>query len=47
MKEKIQDHTIEIEYKETEEMIADPLTKGLLPDVLKKHVAGMGLKWSL
>ena len=28
-------------------MIVDPLTKGLSPEVFRKHVAGMGLKESL
>jgi hypothetical protein len=28
-------------------MLADPLTKGLPPNVFKEHVAGMGLRDSL
>lgn len=37
----------EIIHKSTTEMIADPLTKDLSPDVFRKHVAGMGLRESL
>jgi len=44
VKEKFQDQTIEIIHKSTKEMLADPLTKGLSPEVFKKHVAGMGLR---
>jgi len=47
VKEKVQDQTIEIVHKSAKEMIADLLTKGLSPDVFKKHVAGMGLRESL
>ena len=46
VKEKAQNHTIEIIHKSTKEMLADPLTKGLSPDVFNKHVAGMGLRES-
>ena len=44
VKEKVQDQTLEIVHNSTKEMIADPLTKGLSPEVFKKHVAGMGLR---
>ena len=47
VKEKVQDHTIEIEHKSTKYMIVDPLTKGLLPDDLERHVASMGLGRSI
>ena len=47
VKEKVQDQTIEIVHKSTKEMIADPFTKGLSPEVFRKHVAGMGLRESL
>jgi hypothetical protein len=43
VKEKVQDQTIEIEHIESEQMLADPLTKGLPPKVLREHLAGMGL----
>jgi hypothetical protein len=49
VKEKILDHTIEVEHIRTHHMLADPLTKGLPPSVFSKHAAGMGLKeylWS-
>ena len=44
VKEKVQDQTIEIVHKSTKEMIVDPLTKGISPEVFKKHIAGMGLR---
>jgi hypothetical protein len=47
VKEKIQDHTISLEHISTKQMLADPFTKGLPPNVLKEHVAGMGLRESL
>ena len=47
VKEKIQDQIIKIEHLRTEEMLADPLTKGLPPSVFREHVAGMGLKENL
>ena len=47
VKERIQDHTISLEHKRTREMLADPLTKGLPPNVFREHLAGMGLRESL
>ena len=47
VKDKIQDHEIKLEHISTEKMLADPLTKGLPPNVFREHVAGMGLKESL
>ena len=44
VKEKIQDRIIEVEHLGTEDMLTDPLTKGLPPNVFKKHVAGMGIR---
>ena len=43
VKEKVQDQTIEIEHIESEQMLADPLTKGLPSKVFREHLAGMGL----
>ncbi len=43
----IQDHTISLEHISTKRMLADPLTKGLPPNVFREHVAGMGLRESL
>jgi hypothetical protein len=38
---------ISLEHISTTKMLADPLTKGLPPNVFKEHVAGMGLRDSL
>ena len=46
-KDKIQDQTISLEHIRTKDMLADPLTKGLPPNVFKEHLAGMGLRESL
>ena len=47
VKDKIQDQTISLEHIRTKDMLADPLTKGLPPNVFKEHLAGMGLRESL
>ena len=47
VKEKIQDHTVSLEHISTKKMLADPLTKGLPPNVFREHIAGMGLRKSL
>ena len=47
VKDRIQDHTIELEHISTEEMLADPLTKGLPPNNFHELIAGMGLSDSL
>ena len=47
VKDKIQDQTISLEHIRTTDMLADPLTKGLPPNVFKEHLAGMGLRESL
>ena len=47
VKERVQDHTIDLEHISTKQMLADPLTKGLPPNVFREHVAGMGLRESL
>jgi hypothetical protein len=47
VKDKVQDHIINLEHISTDKMLADPLTKGLPPNVFREHVAGMGLKESL
>jgi hypothetical protein len=44
VKHKIHDQTINLKHIRTKDMLADPLTKGLLPSVFKEHVAGMGLR---
>ena len=45
--DKVRDHIISPEHIRTEKMLADPLTKGLPPNVFREHVAGMGLRESL
>ena len=47
VKEKVQDQTISLEHIRTRDMLADPLTKGLPPNVFREHLAGMGLRESL
>jgi hypothetical protein len=47
MKDIIQDQTVEIEYISTKQMLADPLTKELPPNIFRDHEAGMGLLESL
>ena len=47
MKDKVRDHIISLEHIRTEKILADPLTKGLPPNVFREHLAGMGLRESL
>jgi hypothetical protein len=47
VKEKIQDQTIRLEHISTKKMIADPVTKGLPPSVLREYLVGMSLRESL
>ena len=47
VEEKIQDHTISLEYISTRRMLADLLTKGLPPNVFREHLADMGLREGL
>jgi hypothetical protein len=47
VRERVQDHTINLEHIGTKEMLADPLTKDLPPHIFEEHVAGMGLMESL
>jgi hypothetical protein len=47
VKEQIQDRTISLEYLNTKKMLADPLTKGLPPNLFREHLAGMGLRENL
>ena len=48
VKEKIQNHSVTLEHiSSTKKMLADPLTKGLPPNVFNEHIAGMGLRESL
>jgi hypothetical protein len=43
VRDRIQDQTISIEHRRTNEMLADTLMKGLPPSVFNDRVAGMGL----
>jgi hypothetical protein len=47
MKDKIQDQTISLEHIRINDMLADPVTKGLPPSVFKEHLADMDLMGSL
>jgi hypothetical protein len=47
VKDRVRDQLMTLEYISTTKMLADPLTKGLPPNVFKEHVAGMGLRESL
>jgi hypothetical protein len=40
---RVQDHTINLEHISTKKILADPLTKGLPPNIFQEHVADMGL----
>jgi uncharacterized protein YaaW (UPF0174 family) len=43
VKEEVQKQTITIQHICTDQMIADPLTKGLAPKTFMEHVINMGL----
>ena len=43
MKELVKKGDVTVEYISTDDMVADPLTKGLRPNVYQKHVLSMGL----
>jgi hypothetical protein len=47
VKDRVQDQTVEIEHISTKQMLVDPLTKGLPPNIFRDHVAGMSLLKSL
>ena len=47
VKDKVWDHSISLEHVSTKKMLADPLTKGLPPNMFREHVASMGLRESL
>ena len=47
VKDKIQEQTISLEHIRTKKMLADPLTKGLPPNVFQEHIPDMGLMESL
>jgi hypothetical protein len=43
VKDRVQDKIVEIEHISTKQMLVDPLTKDLPPNIFCDHVAGMGL----
>ena len=47
VKDRVQDQTIKIEHISTNLMLADPLTKGLPPNLFQQHAIDMGLVDSL
>jgi hypothetical protein len=47
VKYRVQDQTISLKHISTKDMLADPLTTGLPPNVFGEHVTGMGLRESL
>jgi hypothetical protein len=47
VKDRVRDKTISLEHICTKEMLADPLTEGLPPNVFGEHIAGMSLRESL
>ena len=47
VKDKVRDQVISLEHISTEKMLADPLTKGLPPNVFSEQVASMGLRKNL
>jgi hypothetical protein len=47
VKDKVRDQIINLEHISTGKMLADPLIKGLSPNVFREHVASMSLRESL
>jgi hypothetical protein len=47
VRERVQDHTINLEHISTKKMLTYLLTKGLPPNIFQEHVASMGLLESL
>jgi hypothetical protein len=47
VKEKFQNQTIILKHISTKKMIANPLIKGLSPNVFREHLVGMGLRENL
>jgi hypothetical protein len=46
VRERVQNHSINLEHIGTKEIITDPLMKGIPPHIFEEHVAGMGLLMS-
>ena len=47
VKEQVQDQIICLEHIRTNKMLADPLTKGIPPNMFRERLAGMGLREDL
>jgi hypothetical protein len=47
VRERVQNHTINLEHISTKKMLVDPLTKDLPPNIFEEHVIGMGSLKSL
>jgi hypothetical protein len=47
VRERVQDHVINLKHIGTKEIFVHPLTKGLPPNIFEEHVAGMNLLESL
>ena len=47
VKEQVQNQTICLEHIRTNKMLADPLTKGIPPNMFRERLAGMGLREDL
>jgi hypothetical protein len=47
VKDRVHDQIVEIEHISIKQMLTDPLTKGLPPNIFHDHVGGMGLLESL
>jgi hypothetical protein len=47
VKDKVWDQIINFEHISAGKMLADPLTKGLPPNVFREHIASMSLRESL
>jgi hypothetical protein len=47
VKDKVRDHIISLEHISTEKMLVDSLTKELLPNMFREHLASIGLRESL
>jgi hypothetical protein len=46
VRNKVRDHIISLEHISTEKMLADPLIKGLPPNVFREHLVSMDLQES-
>jgi hypothetical protein len=47
VRERVYDHTINLEHVSAKEILVDPVTKGLPPNIFEEHVADIRLLESL